>query len=92
MSGRQVAHLTGGNCWKTPHRLIYQTAKDFDELRSLRNPDKTCGAFLFPRNSAGRRLSYCSIGDWGGNVEVRSKIGGYGDVACFLRSDQRSPI
>ena len=52
---------------------------------------------LFLRNSAGRRLSYFSIGNWGGNVEVRSKIGGYGmshlvDISLDLINDLQSKV
>jgi hypothetical protein len=44
---RQVDHLTGGECSKTPTQLIFQHAKEFDDLRSLRNQDGTWMCLYF---------------------------------------------
>jgi len=41
MCSRQVAHLTGTACLKTPQQLIFNSAQEFEEIRSLRNKDGT---------------------------------------------------
>lgn len=69
ISSRQVAHLIGENCSKTPPQLIHLSA---NELRSFRNQDGTWMRIYFRRG----RLSDFAVGYWGGVIEARSKIKG----------------
>lgn len=60
-NSRQVAHLMGGNCAKTPPQLTYQSAKDFNSLRSLRNPDGTwMRIYFYETDQSGDFLSSIS--------------------------------
>jgi hypothetical protein len=61
---RQVDHLTGGTCLKTPQQCIFQTRKEFDELRSLRNSDGGLMRIYFREtNKRGYLTSLSAIGD-----------------------------
>jgi hypothetical protein len=63
----QVRHLMGGNCLLTPPQLKYNSAKDFNTVRALRNDDGTymvlyfrlthqSGAFLTSLSAVGEAL------------------------------------
>jgi len=62
MSRRQVDHL-GGKCSRMPKQLKFQTAGEFNDLRSLRNPDGTWMRIHFRETNGEFRAALGAIGD-----------------------------
>jgi len=62
---RQVDHLTGGNCSLTPPQLVFETAKEFEELRSLCSADGSWMTIYFRQTklSGDYLTSLSAIGD-----------------------------
>ena len=63
MSSRQVRHLIGGNCLRTPTQMIFQTAKAFDEMRWLRNQGGTWMRIYFQETAEEFLASVAAIGE-----------------------------